>query len=146
MDWLYDSVSVLKWRVFFYRRGSEGGWGWGITLWSWQVRFILQFRSGWRLRQSGVRWEAPAWSFAGTVGPSVAGFFRDRPSPGTWRSSAHQDLTSYLFDYRSSGGRLKDEKDTINIVLHGYSLLQQMEAVESSEIFNWCSIIKRYTS
>lgn len=41
------------------------------------------------------------------MGPSVEGFFQDRPSPETWHSSTRRDLTSYLSDYRSSGERLK---------------------------------------
>ncbi len=76
--------------------------------WRREVNCTLQFRNGWRWRRSGVRWAAPAWSFAGTVGPSVEGFFRDRPSPETWRSSTHPDRTSYLSDYRSSGERMRD--------------------------------------
>ena len=95
--------------------GRGGRWErWGRTLWSWQVCRMLQFRSGWRLRQSGEHWVAPAWSFVGTVGPSVAGFFRGRPSPEIWRSSAHRGLTSCQFDYRSSrermGGNVANEE------------------------------------
>lgn len=71
-----------------------------------------RLRSGWRWRRSGARLAARAWFSVGTAGPSAEDFSQGRPSPGTWRSSAHPDPTSYPPDYRSSAGTFGDNEST----------------------------------
>lgn len=123
MEWLYDLVQLgkcmwgqraLKWSQFhgWVRQDGEGE---HCDVGKWNV--VLRFRSGWTWHQSGVRWAEPAWSFAGTVDPSVVGSFQDRPSPEISRSSTRRDLTSSLSDYRSSEER--HEEDTVGFATYG---------------------------